>query len=135
MDIIRTVQIILCRRVYCISRKVRVEFCFRFPTGQNSCNRGAVLLSVSPPLFAHVLDVELRAARNTCPESIPDSPQSTLDTKLYLPWFFWHNSVIVGIESTFQKLTRNCTAVHCSEGSLKSSSREAPIRAESEPKR
>ena len=44
----------------CILRKVRVEsFFFQLLTGQNSCKRRVVLLSVSPALFVHVLECEL----------------------------------------------------------------------------
>ena len=88
-----------------------------------------------PGLFVHVPGVELRAARDTCQVSIPDSPQSILDIKSYFPGLIWHNSIFIVIEPMFWKLTRNCIGVHCSEGSLKSASRIDPIRAESEPKR
>ena len=72
--------------------------------------------------------MELRAARNTCPESIPDSPQSTLDIKSYFPG-------IMQYLSRSYTYTLTCTTVHWCVVSLKSSSRIAMIWAEIEPKR
>ena len=91
------------------------------------------IISVSRTICPRT-DVKLRAAQDSCPESIPDR-QSTLDIKWYFPLLIWHNSIFIVIESMFWKLTRNCTRVHWCELSLKSSSRIAIIWAEIKPKR
>ena len=102
----------------------------------HSSNRGAVLLSVSPPLFVHVRmwNWEPSGIHAQSQYLTVHSPHLII-AKLYFSWFSWHNSIIIEIEPMFWKLTRNCTGVHCSEGSLKSYSWIAPIRAEIEPKR